>query len=277
MDEQEVHDDEQEVLTRGYTDECLEKFFNSILKSYPRGSTGLRNHRIPMREFIGISDGTLLEWMYRGGNLPRGEILIKVQCFLMIVGYDLIEMSSIDETTRNFLKLIGFGVISINNAIEMLSYKKKSSLYAVLAGKESPKASKQEKMWEIWKGLRAELKIAEQNAIRKLASVYNPNHKPSDQDKPALADQPIKKGKEIESEKKDNVKHSFLQDNKRKAVVKLIEGLSLLLDEDLFANLDQKDRTYWRQFLCTPALALSSHLTSINSGLMAEGGETRDA
>ena len=269
MSSEKEHEDEHEELYRMHIDECIKDFGSILLRIAPKGSQGAVESRSQMTEFCGVTDGTIMDWMHRGKHGPAGESLFKLQCFLGLVGYQVIEVSALSEPIRNFLKLIGFGVITVNEASRRLGYNKNSSLHAVFAGKNKPNAEKQREMWEIWKGLKSELLAAEHEAAKNLNPLYKLGAVlPRDQ--PATVVRTHTPGVVTDSETEEGVNAEDLASLRinREAVAKLIEGLSLFLEEDIFLSLDAKEQKHWVDRLCPIALKLSSQLTSISSELM---------
>ncbi len=97
--------------------------------------------------------------------LPRGEILIKIYCYLDLHGYKVIEFENMKKVLRNFAELIGFSILSPQQSYELLGYKDVSQVYQVLWEREGCSAEKQELMWTIWKERRGELEQRKQQAF----------------------------------------------------------------------------------------------------------------
>lgn len=118
---------------RGHLDECLEFLGNMFVANIPKGSWGAAQARKPIADFCGVSKNTVREWL-RHTSLPIGKQLVKLMCWLDMTGYRVIELENMPRIQRNFLELIGFGLISDKQATELLGYTSVSRVYEVLRG-----------------------------------------------------------------------------------------------------------------------------------------------
>lgn len=84
-----------------------------------------------MAEFTDVVVPTALGWV-RGDNLPTGDTLLKLRCFLHIVGYRVDEFIDLPRPTRHFADLVAMGVLSVDDATEQLGYQNTKDLYRVL-------------------------------------------------------------------------------------------------------------------------------------------------
>lgn len=84
-----------------------------------------------MAEFTDVVVPTTLGWV-RGENLPTGDTLLKLRCFLHIVGYRVEEFVELPKPTRHFAELVSLGVMSVKEAADQLGYRNTQDLYRVL-------------------------------------------------------------------------------------------------------------------------------------------------
>lgn len=145
----------KEVM-RGHLEECLEhlkKRFNSKIQ---RGQRGRPEAVRPLMDFCEVNSQTALKWMDGSIEypLPRGKCLLKLHCFLDFHGYKVIEFERMPKVLRNFAELIGYGVISIDDANQRVGYNDSQQIYQVLWEREGLSKEKEAKMWEIWKEYR---------------------------------------------------------------------------------------------------------------------------
>jgi hypothetical protein len=141
--------DRPEVF-RGKFKECLEHFAQAMDSRFPRGSKGTMQARKPLSDFCGVTIVTVSRWMlYR--DVPIGAARIKLECFLEMQGYCITELRRIDQTRRNFTELIGYGILTAEEAAKILGYSCLSTCSAMLHGAHNPTDEKQRMMWDIWK------------------------------------------------------------------------------------------------------------------------------
>lgn len=80
-----------------------------------------------MCDFHGVTPATVLGWLLSNGShgMPKGEQLLKLRCFLGLVGYRVAEVESEDlpAPARKLAEIIGLGVVSAREADEELDYK----------------------------------------------------------------------------------------------------------------------------------------------------------
>ncbi|MEK7390716.1 MAG: hypothetical protein AAB635_01090 [Patescibacteria group bacterium] len=118
---------------RGHLDECLRFLGNTLVASIPKGSKGAAQAKRPLADFCGVSIDCVQQWL-RNASLPIGEQRVKLMCYLDMMGFRVIELERMPKIRRNFLELIGFGLISGRQAAELLGYTTVSRTYEVLRG-----------------------------------------------------------------------------------------------------------------------------------------------
>jgi len=141
---------------RGHLNECLQHYGAVLENVVPKGSKGVAEIRKPLAEFCGVIVSTVSRWL-RDDELPTGDPLIKLMCYLDTIGYRVIEFEKMPQERRNFVELIGFGIITGEEATQLTDYGAKTSLYRVLHGKVNASREKEALMWDIWKERRAAL------------------------------------------------------------------------------------------------------------------------
>jgi len=132
---------------RGHLEECLEHLGKSLAKHASKGSRAMTKVKKPIADFCGIGIPTVNRWL-RGTGLPHGETLIKLMCYLDLAGYKVIEWLKMPHGQRGFMELVGFKLITMTQAVELLGYGQASRIYEVLGGVGSPNEEKKKKMWD---------------------------------------------------------------------------------------------------------------------------------
>jgi transcriptional regulator with XRE-family HTH domain len=228
--------EEREELFRGHIEECLRNLKGLL----PENPWVAAEHKKPLANFCGVSLDSVNQWL-NGKSLPVGEKYIKLMCYLDAIGYKIIELEKTPKTLRNFAELIGFGVITSKEAIELLGYSSTSTLYNVLQCKQGISEDKENKMWEIWKNNRESLE--EQKRLFRSS----------------FLDIPLKIQPEAESLKKEK---DFLPTS-IKGLGKIMEGLLHLLEENSFSKKDLEQYT-------EIVLQLSARLSALSSTLIMQ-------
>lgn len=147
---------EMPEVFRGHFDECLTHFGTFFQRRFPRNSNGAHAAKKPVADFCGVSSHTVTRWLYSNQS-PVGEVLIRLMCYLDFLGYKVIELENMPKAVRNFAELIGYRIISGNQAAEIAGYSSASTLYDVFYGDSGISEGKKKKMWESWKERRGNL------------------------------------------------------------------------------------------------------------------------
>jgi len=200
-----------------------------------------------MADFCGVQIDSVTRWMYGTRSLPDGEHFIKLMCYLDAVGYKVIELERMPKARRNFLELIGFSILSIEQAAELLGYASVSTLFQVLRGNQGASEDKDQKMWNAWKEKREELERSKEKA-RELYCL----------------------GDETEiSQKAESVKPSRQQalPVRHSAIISIMEGLLALLEDKPLEKLSKDDLAV--------VLRLSAHLSALSSQLIMSDQQKR--
>ncbi|OHA89758.1 MAG: hypothetical protein A3C70_00665 [Candidatus Zambryskibacteria bacterium RIFCSPHIGHO2_02_FULL_43_14] len=240
---------------RGHLEECLKHLTVRLLEAYPKGSKSAAKARQPMAEFCGVQIHAITGWLYRSDHLPRGEKYIKLLCFLEINGYKVIEFERLSQKCRNFARLIGFGLITSQQAAEMLGYSgvsPTSTLFEMLRGNERASSKVEEKLWDMWKVRKDKL----DETIEKVTEKYRLNFsKVSNQSLMSMS---------------ENLVATNNNGCPRDGVVDIMQGLLRLLDSGVLQDLSDTDWTALRGS-SSMILRLSSHLSTLSARLVRPG------
>ena len=226
-----MNDNRPEVY-RDHFNECLAHFSKNLLALYPKGSKQARQAKRPIASFCGVSVHTVTRWLYRDSP-PIGEQLIRMMCYLDLVGYRVIELEKTPTILRQYLELIGFGILTGQEAKQILGYSNTSTLYHVLQGGQGISRYKRNQMFEEWRKRRAELENKKARARREII--------------PMTMD----------------------AGNRPRSIVKLMEGLLGLLEEE---KLETADEQVFAELARSSGmvLRLSAHLNTLSSRLSSK-------
>lgn len=145
----------QEVF-RGHLEECFKHLGTTLGSRMPKGSPGVRQIKESIAGFCGVTVDTVTRWQ-KGRLFPIGEILIRLMCYLDLVGYRVIELERMPRFRRGFVELVGFGLLSGQEVAEFLGYATPRSLYRVLQGQCGVSEDRKQQMWDEWKKRREEI------------------------------------------------------------------------------------------------------------------------
>lgn len=235
-----MNEDRPEVY-RGPFEECLRHLEARLASSVPKGSRTATQVRKPIADFCGVSVDTVYRWFRGDGPLPIGETLIKLMCYLDMIGYRVIELERMPKARRNFAELVGYGLLSGAQAAESLGYSHTSAFYQVLQGHSGASKDKNQTMWNIWKGRKEELRLKKEES----QNLYG-------------LDIPLKICPGAEESK------PAMLPSRQTAVVNIMEGLLLLLEGGLLSESNFADL----QRSADTILRLSAHLSALSSRLI---------
>lgn len=239
-----VNEDRHEVF-RGHLEECLQHLGTSLASSAPKGSRGAALVRKPVADFCGVEIDSVTRW-FHGTAFPIGESLIKLMCYLDMVGYRVIELERMPQARRNFMELVGYGLLSIDQVVEFLGYSSTSHIFQVLQGRQDVNKDKNDKMWEMWKARKEEL----QRKKEKSQVQYR-------------LDISLKVCRKAESPETS----ARVSASRPTAVVSIMEGLLNLLEENSFEKLSDGDLADFLKSADT-VLRLSARLSALSSWLI---------
>ncbi len=158
-----MNDHEAQEVFRGHFDECFKHFSLCFSAQVPKGTSEATAARKPIADFCGAIPETVADWL-RGTYNPVGEKFIKLMCFLTLVGYKVIELERMKGGRRGVFELIGFGILTGEQATQLIGYAYPQKFYRILRGEQEASADKEQKMWDVWKERREELEQKKQQA-----------------------------------------------------------------------------------------------------------------
>lgn len=235
-----MSEDRHEVF-RGHLEECFRHLGTSLTSSVPKGSRGVTLAKQPVAEFCGVTIRSITRWLHNTESFPIGETLIKLMCYLDMVGYRVIELERMPKVRRNFAELVGYGLLTSDQAAEFLGYASTSTLYQVLQGHHGASADKDQKMWDAWKVRKEELVFKKE----KSQELYR-------------LDIPFKIRPKAEDSK------PAISASRQTAVVNIMKGLLSLLEEGALSESSFADL----QRSADTILRLSAHLSALSSRLI---------
>lgn len=148
-----VADDVKPEVFRGSFNECVHHFRRWFAKKAKKGSRKATAMKKPIADFCGVIVETITRWVNQGGvnsALPVGGALIKLVCFLDLNGYRISEWERLDIVLRGFAELVGYSLLTPEEAAKLLDYSTISTMYNVLQGTAGIQDSRKNKMWSTW-------------------------------------------------------------------------------------------------------------------------------
>lgn len=235
---------------RGHVEECVRHLSARFLDAFPKGSKLSTERKRPIAEFCGVNIHAVDGWFFRGNHLPRGEHHLKLLCFLDLNGYKVIEFEGMPLKCKNFAKLIGYGLIKSEDAIEMLGYTQTSELFRALRGDVGLSKDREEKIWDMWKVRKDKLDEAVEEALHRFRLSFSKKR-----------NQEVVESRAVVPST-PNTSHC-----PRDGVVDIMQGLLKLLDSGVLQDLTDTDWDALRNSSST-VLRLSSHLSTLSAKLV---------
>jgi hypothetical protein len=203
-------------------------------------------------EFCGVIPRSVEAWLQKKSPLPRGETLIKLMCCLDSAGFRVIELERLPAARRGFAELIGFSILSNDQACAQVGYADKSALYQVFRGKQGVNKEKSQSMFEIWKINRLALETRQNMAARelKLDNFCQIHRRPEEADQTSLS-----------------LAAAESPPPRQPAIIKFMEGLLALLAGDRAGFLPKEEFEDLR-LNADIVLRLSSRLSDLSSRLI---------
>lgn len=156
--------EERKEILRGHMDECV-RHLGASIAAIAQGSREAEKLKRPGADFCGVTIDTITRW-FDGGPLPVGEKLIRLTCYLDLMGYRVIDFERMPRGRRNFAELVGYGLMSGEQASELLDYTSVSTFYQVMQGNQNANKQRDSRMWDAWKERREELQNRKEKALR---------------------------------------------------------------------------------------------------------------
>lgn len=236
-------------IFRGHVEECLRHLGLKLYQGISKGSRGAAEAKRPMADFCRVTVDTTTRWLNDPRHLPVGEVYIRLVCFLSINGYKVLELERMKPKVRNFARLIGFGLVTSQEAAEMLNYSQVSTLFQVLRGDHGATEGRGEKMWDMWQVRKDKLdKVVEDATEKYRLSFLNPPIQP-----------------DVLSSTSSEVR--VTTGCPRDGVINIMQGLLSLLDAGTLQNPTDADWVALRGSSGT-ILRLSSHLSTLSAQLV---------
>ncbi|OGY30119.1 MAG: hypothetical protein A3F35_03365 [Candidatus Woykebacteria bacterium RIFCSPHIGHO2_12_FULL_45_10] len=243
--------EEAQEVYRGHFEECLKHLSKSLLLRLPKGSKGLVKFREPIANFCGVSVKTVVRWL-DGSTSPIGETLIKLMCYLDLVGYRVIKLEKMPKGRRIFFELVGFGILSPQEAASILGYTSTSTLYQVLLGKFGVSEGKKRRMWDAG--------LDRKEALEKVKVEASQRYLPA----PPSKSQPTK----AEPTRREAIRDET-PPSRHQAIVVIMGGLLLLLEEDSFKEFLEAELAD-QPATASTVLRLSARLSTLSSQLITD-------
>ncbi len=245
-------DNERIEIFREHFEECLRHFGKTFSANYPPGSRNRCKLLKPLIDFCGVGRQTAQKWIDDMG-IPRGELMMKLSCYLDLNGYRIIELERMPRVIRGVLELIGFSILSANDMAVALGYEVQS-LYDIFLREAGTSQEKEAMMFELWKGKKTELETKNHEAFE---SIHLARVSRATSESEVIGQQVLslmKSGEDISA--------------RRNATLAIIRGLRLLLDEGLFSNLTSKEISGISNDERLDVLQLLNHFTALSSKLI---------
>ncbi len=224
----------------GYLKECLQHFTNCFNSQIVKGSKKANMTRRPIADFCGVKTSAVATW-FRSQNPPVGEVLIKLMCYLDMIGYRVMELEKLGRghmIRRNFMELVGFGILSGPKAAELIGKVSAPGLYQVFWGREGLSGQKQQLMWDIWKVHREVLEKKKEESWRLYRPRFSLRAIPKEK----------KSGQQVLTSKAAVIPPNGEKTAvpvgpifRQKAAVNIMEGLLCLFREGMFENLSESE------------------------------------
>lgn len=234
--------------------ECFVHFASWLVSNIPMGKQNAIRVRQSIADFCGVEHNTVRLWLNDPERrMPCGEAEIKLKCFLDLNGYRIIEFERLPRSIRNFAELIGFGILSVEDARNLLGYTRANILYPILRQEGRDKditlsKEKETRMFEIWKEKKDELEARKREAFKSFRL-------------------------EISSHKDEQQLLTLLKStgslvSRQIAVLGIMRGVLGLLDEGLFSDLSPTEIAGFNNTDRLTVLQLSNHFTALSSKLI---------
>ena len=156
---------------RGHSDECIDHLSSEVKQLSPTKKAEV--YKI-LADFCGVNVVAAMGWI-RKKVRPKGEVEIKLNCLLDSAGYRIVELERM-KTLKDFYELIGYGILSADDAVIYLHYAGKSMLYRAL-NSHNPHQTTRDLMWkkrmelkDVLEQKRAETVILARKLVRNVKS-----------------------------------------------------------------------------------------------------------
>jgi len=250
-----AEDTKMQEVFRGHLDECLKHFAERFDRAMPKGRRGSALAKKPIADFCDVTVDTVARWLDGSGGLrPEGETSLRLMCFLDMHGYRVIELERMSKPHRKFAELIGYGLITAQQATELIGYANSNGMYRLLKDESEPK-DKEEKVWQIWKERKEALEAQKRSSWEHFHLTFLDT-----------------KQEQVKVVEPANVQtHGCWQ----KAAHGMMSSLLILFDEGLLDNLSDEELVILHKIAGSTILRLSAHLSALSSRLFSNQSKGR--
>jgi hypothetical protein len=151
---------ERREVYRGHLKECLIHLDMALASKIPRGIKGTAKQRMPMAKFCEVNIQTISRWFNPDYPAPVGEVIVKLYCYLDMIGYRVMEFEKLSKDfpgRGKMVELIGYGVMTFQEAATTLGYSLPKNLSQILQCRAGTTKEKDQMMWDLWKSHREAL------------------------------------------------------------------------------------------------------------------------
>jgi hypothetical protein len=161
--------EERFEVYREHFEECVSHLAKQLNSKIPPRSKGRLEALKPIAEFCAVGPNAVSIWL--SGNsirIPVGLAEIRLKCLLDLNGYRIIEFERLSKVLRYVTELIGYGVVSAEEAAAYIGYHRTRDLYPALRGDEGRSASKEKevKMFDLLKEKKQALEQKKKQALK---------------------------------------------------------------------------------------------------------------
>ncbi|MDO8512395.1 MAG: hypothetical protein Q7S57_03925 [bacterium] len=144
------------VVFRGTFQECVQHLGKCYRAQLSKSSHKSTEARASIGRFCQVTDSTVVRWVKDSSNLPCGETRIRLMCYLDLIGFRVSELEGL-KTRKGFAELIGYGLLTPQDAAEIIGYSNEQHLIRVLRPAEGISEEKGRRIFDAWKARRNEL------------------------------------------------------------------------------------------------------------------------
>ena len=246
-----IHEERRVEILREHFTECLAHFARAFNEKFLPRKRGRMLATKPVKDFCGVTGNTVRRWFSEeNSKLPIGTAYVKLCCYLDLHGYRIIEFEGLPKAVRNFSEVIGFGILSAEEAITKAGFTQTSEFFSVFRQERGLSSDKEGKMWQIWKTHRDELEAKKQEAFKKFRLTLFEDAHISRQINESIS----------------KIAESSGVSTCRSASLSIMRGLSILLDKGIFDGLSQEeiDSIEHDDAMCIAKLSSQLSVLSIN-------------
>ncbi len=271
-----MFEEERVEVFRGHFDECILHFGNAFNKHFPRAKRNRVLNAKPISDFVGSNPVTVTSWLDDPENArPTGIFRIKLYCYLDSHGYRIIEFEKLPKIIRGFSEVIGYGIISLEEAMNLIGYSQPVEFYNIFFDRSKAiNPVKEEAMLNIYRIKKEEIqkrkKQISQDGFMRVITEKTPmelllkEHRKDEDENPRPVPTLVLPKKEKEVVKVTEPVRS----NSLSISVSFMGGLLGLIDEGFLKDVTDSDLERLNHEEVSCIIRLSSYLSSLSSDLM---------